>query len=423
MSGPEPKSGLSSRPFLHPAGRRSWITRGVLGIVLATFFSDVGHEMATAMLPMYLGTIGLGAAALGLMEGTADLLFSLSKLAGGWVGHHTEKKRGLAALGYLATALGTGAIALTHSLPALVSVRSAAWLGRGFRSPLRDFMLADEVGPTHFGRAYGVERAADMLGAVTGPLVAALVLWLGVDFRSVILMSLIPSLLAVTSFFSMTRDRPAPRVDKNAPKRASDPLPRRFWIFTGAVALFGIGDFSRTFLIFLAAQAFGETGGSASGVVSAAVLLYAAHNTVSALAAYPAGHFGDRGSKLHVLILGYGLGVLTNGLLALALDVPGLLVMAIVFSGIYIAIEETLEKAVAAEMLPRQQRSLGLGVLASANAVGDMLSSVGVGFLLAGGYQRAAFLVPALFGLAGTVWMVVFAHSQRTAAGHLGPSS
>jgi hypothetical protein len=72
---------------------RGWITRGVVGIVLATFFSDVGHEMATATLPLYLGSIGLGAAALGLIEGLADLLFSLSKLAGGWVGHHTERKR------------------------------------------------------------------------------------------------------------------------------------------------------------------------------------------------------------------------------------------------------------------------------------------------------------------------------------------
>lgn len=71
--------------------RRSvWLGRGVLGIVLATFFSDVAHEMATATLPLYLGAIGLGAAALGVMEGFTDLRFSLSKLAGGWVGHHME---------------------------------------------------------------------------------------------------------------------------------------------------------------------------------------------------------------------------------------------------------------------------------------------------------------------------------------------
>jgi MFS family permease len=398
------------------SNRLRWVSRGMLGIVLATFFSDVGHEMVTATLPMYLGAIGLGAAALGFMEGLADLLFSLSKLAGGWVGHHTDKKRGFATLGYLVTALGTGAIALTQSLAALVSMRSAAWLGRGFRSPLRDFMLADEVGSTHFGRAYGIERAADMLGAVAGPLVAALLLWLGVDLRSVILVSLVPSLLAATSFFTMTRNRPVQRTGDTETKAASRRLPRRFWIFTGGVALFGVGDFSRTFLILLAAAAFGQTGGTTAGVVSVAVLMYALHNAVSALAAYPAGHFGDRGSKLNVLVFGYGLGVATNTLLAFSFGAPSLLVIGIVLSGIYIAVEETLEKAVAAEMLPREKRSLGLGVLASANAVGDMLSSIGVGLLLAAGYQRTAFLIPALFGLAGTLWMFGFARWHHNVA-------
>ena len=64
-------------------------------------------------------------------------------------------------------------------------------------------------------------------------------------------------------------------------------------------------------------------------------------------------------------------------------------------------------------MLPRPQRSLGLGVLASANAIGDMASSVGVGLLLAAGYQRTAFLVPAAFGVAGVLWMIAFERRLR----------
>jgi hypothetical protein len=35
-------------------GSNRWVTGGVVGIVVATFFSGVGHEMATAALPMYL---------------------------------------------------------------------------------------------------------------------------------------------------------------------------------------------------------------------------------------------------------------------------------------------------------------------------------------------------------------------------------
>ena len=146
------------------------------------------------------------------------------------------------------------------------------------------------------------------------------------------------------------------------------------------------------------------------------MLLYAAHNAVSAIVAYPAGARGDRGSKLRVLIVGYGLGVVTNVMLAFSFGAPSLLVLAIVLSGTYIAIEETLEKAVAAEMLPRTQRSLGLGVLASANAIGDMASSVDVGLLLAAGYQRTAFLLPATFGAAGVLWMMAFERRLRASS-------
>ncbi|MCW5801779.1 MAG: MFS transporter [Deltaproteobacteria bacterium] len=386
---------------------RPWVTRTVVGIIVATFFSDVGHEMVTAVLPLYLASIGLGPAALGAMEGAADLAFSLSKLAGGAVGHRVKKKRPWATAGYLATTLGTGAIALVHAFATVVSFRTVAWFGRGFRSPLRDFLLADEVGPTHFGRAYGLERSADMIGAVIGPLVAAALVWSGMDFKSVILWSLIPSAISVASIWAMTRDREVPTAEASppvAPAATGGKLPRAYWLFVGGVLLFGLGDFSRTFLILLAASALGEQGGAA-GVMSTAVLLYAAHNLVSAVAAYPAGKLGDARSKSKVLVAGYALGVLTNATLAFAAGSLSWLVVAITLSGVYIAIQETLEKAVVAELLPRSQRSLGLGILASANALGDFASSVFVGVMLASGHTTAAFAVPACVGALGVVWM------------------
>ena len=379
-----------------------WVSKTVVGIVVATFFSDVGHEMVTAVLPFFLATIGLGPAALGIMEGAADLAFSLSKLAGGYVGHRVEKKRPWAAGGYLLTTLGTGLIAITQVFAAVITLRTVAWFGRGFRSPLRDFMLADEVGPTHFGRAYGFERSADMIGAVVGPLVAAALVWSGASFAQVIVWSIIPSALSFFAVVFLTRDRVVPKPAEPQPVSRA-PFPRAYWLFVFGVLLFGLGDFSRTFLIVLAARALGE--GNATHVLSIAVLLYAGHNFVSALAAYPAGKLGDAGSKPKVLLVGYALGVITNVVIAFAGASLPWLVVAIALSGIYIAIEETLEKAVVAQLLPREQRSLGLGILASANALGDFGSSVTVGLLLAAGASVTAFLVPAAVGALGVIWM------------------
>lgn len=386
----------------------SWVTRGVVGIILATFFSDVGHEMVTAVLPLFLTGLGLGPAALGVMEGAADLAFSLSKLAGGFAGHHMKHKKPLAALGYGTTAFATAAIAFATSATAVGALRVAAWFGRGFRSPLRDFLLADEVEPTHFGRAYGVERTADMLGAVAGPLLALVLLAVGVSIPTLIAMSLVPALLAVVCVLVFTHDRA--EAPGETPPRPSHRLPRRFWALLVGVALFGLGDFSRTFLIFLVADAMGGRG--ASGALTAGVLAYTVHNVVSGLAAFPAGRLGDRVPKWKVLASGYDLGVATNLVLAASSGSLVGLVVAVVGSGAYIAVEETIEKSALAEVLPREQRSFGFGILACANAVGDMVSSLYVGALLAAGHARWAFTSAAAFGLLGAAWIATVGRSE-----------
>ena len=107
----------------------SWVNRTIVGIVLATFFSDCGHELSTAVLPLYLTAIGHGPEALALIEGVADFLVSLSKLVGGLLGHVVRRKQALVAVGYLITAAATGALGLVRSVPALVALRSLAWIG------------------------------------------------------------------------------------------------------------------------------------------------------------------------------------------------------------------------------------------------------------------------------------------------------
>jgi MFS family permease len=103
----------------------------------------------------------------------------------------------------------------------------------------------------------------------------------------------------------------------------------------------------------------------------------------------------------------------TNILLAVAGGSLSWLVVAIVLSGIYIAAEETLEKAVAAEMLPRELRSLGFGILACVNAVGDMASSLYVGVLLQANRPQAGFALAAGVGFIGVLWMVCLLSNDR----------
>src|ERR1700693_5513989 len=91
-----PKGAADSPP-------KSWLTRGVLGIGLASLFSDWGHEAATAILPAFLVSLGAPAFALGVIEGVSDGLSSFAKLAGGWIADRPRLRKPTGIVGYLAT--------------------------------------------------------------------------------------------------------------------------------------------------------------------------------------------------------------------------------------------------------------------------------------------------------------------------------
>lgn len=61
----------------------TWHNPAVIGMGLTSFFSDLGHETATAILPLFLASIGAPAAALGAIEGVSDATSSFVKLGAG----------------------------------------------------------------------------------------------------------------------------------------------------------------------------------------------------------------------------------------------------------------------------------------------------------------------------------------------------
>src|SRR2546422_7233262 len=187
---------------------KSWLNRTVLGVGLPTLFSDWSHETATAVIPAFLAAIGAGPVWLGAIEGIADGLSSFAKLASGHFTDRLKKRKPLAVFGYAFTALATASFAFaTHAYHVLFA-RAAAWLGRGVRSPAKKALLAADVPPGAYRRAFGLERLMDTVGAIAGPLTA---LWLlevtAHSYRKVFLWTLLPRLVAAAIFWIFVRER------------------------------------------------------------------------------------------------------------------------------------------------------------------------------------------------------------------------
>src|SRR2546423_12328297 len=156
--------------------RAGWLNRTVLGIGLASLFSDWSHEIATTVLPTFLATMGVAAAWLGVIEGVSDGLSSFAKMASGYYTDKLQRRKPIAVAGYLVTALGTASFGLASAAWHVLLARAGAWLGRGVRTPVRKALLASAVTPQTYGRAFGFERMMDTLGAIIGPASAFLLL-------------------------------------------------------------------------------------------------------------------------------------------------------------------------------------------------------------------------------------------------------
>jgi len=368
---------MTSRPS--PPTRARWLNRSVLGIGVASLFSDVGHEMATSVLPLLVVTLGGASATLGLIEGCADAASSFAKLISGLYSDRLERRKPLAVAGYFLTASGMASFALATQTWHLLVGRVIGWIGRGARTPVRNVLLTEATTPETYGKAFGLERSMDSAGAVIGPLLA-LGLVGAIGLRPTLAMTLVPGLLAALAIALLVRERPHPprRTQKLWASLQTFPVAYRRFLF--GVGIAGLADFSNTLLILWATQAWTPR----LGVVAAArwaMLFYVGYNVVYMVSCSVAGALADRFRKVHVLASGYLLAAIP----AMALLIPGdsFLKFSAVFglSGVYMGFWETVEGSAAAELLPSDVRGVGFGVLATVNGIGDLFSSILVGVL------------------------------------------
>jgi len=379
-----------------------WLNRTVLGVGLTSLFSDWSHEIATAVLPAFLALIGAGPAWLGAIEGIADGLSSFTKLGAGYFTDRLKRRKPLAVFGYAFTALSTASFAFaTHAYHVLFG-RALAWLGRGVRSPAKKALLAADVPPNAYGRAFGLERLMDTVGAIAGPLTA---LWLlqitNHNYRRVLLWTLLPGLVAVASFWILVRERPIESREKLSFLHGLRALPAVFRRFLFGVGIFGAGDFSHTLLILYASRMLAPVHGVARAA-SLAIVLYTIHNIFYAGSAYVSGWTSDYiPQRKLVLAAGYALAGVTAILLTTAPTNLPLLVVIFVLAGLYVGTEEALEDSLAAELIPNEQHGMAFGTLAAVNAAGDFLSSLVVGFLWSAVSIRAAFSFSAVLFFLG----------------------
>jgi MFS family permease len=357
--------------------------------------------------------MGVAAAWLGTIEGVSDGLSSFTKMASGFYTDKLPRRKPIAVIGYLLTAFGTASFCFATTAWHILISRAFAWLGRGVRTPVRKALLAAAVTPATYGRAFGFERMMDTTGAIVGPASAfALLEALHHRYSILFALTLIPSLIAAGLIAFVVKEQSRESVPYISFGERLRQLPSAYQKMLLAVGLFGMGAFAHTLLILLAMQKLTPTLG-ATKAASAAVALYVLHNIFYASFAFLGGWLADHFPKNWLLALGYSMSAIMSLCIIFLPIGVGTMALIFILGGTNVALEETLEDSLCAELVAQEHHGVAFGAMATVNGVGDFFSSVIVGALWTAFGTSVAFGYSAVLSIAGALLIVRLRPSKQ----------
>lgn len=378
---------VRDRPAGRTAPRGSTATRPPVGRVVITLgivsmLTDVSSESVSAILPLYLtAVVGLTPVAYGLVDGLYQGVSALVRLGGGWLADASDRPKWVAFLGYGLSAVARVFLLFASGAAGIAAVVTADRIGKGIRTAPRDAMISTATPTEHLGRAFGVHRMLDTIGAALGPLIAFALLWLVPGGYSVVLVVSLAFAIAGVALLGLLGPDVRTRHDAAA---TSAPTPPPFrWrdltdtrlrpllVVAGVLGLLTIGDG----FIYLALLDHGGVN------VAWFPLFYVGTNVAYLVLAVPVGRLADRVGRARTLVVGHLALVGAYLCAVLPTSTAAATVGTLLLLGTFYAATDGVIAAIAGRLVPVQARSSGIAAAQTVVALARMLASAGFGVL------------------------------------------
>jgi len=384
------------------------LSRNALLLGWVSFLTDLASEMVYPIIPLFITTtLGASVLTLGVIEGVAEGVASLMKAASGLLSDRFRRRSPFIAAGYGLSAVGKIILASSTVWYTALASRTLDRFGKGLRGSPRDALLAESVAPEHRGKAFGIHRGMDTMGAVCGPLLALLVLSQAhPDLRRVLWYAVLPAIASVLVAF-IVRDvvKPRQRGEAAAKHPPLSPVMRHYLIGWG---VFACANSSDAFLLLRTK----EMGFAIQGTI----LLYTAYNVVYALASPFLGKLSDRVGRKVLLLGGLVVFALVYASIGLA-QAPWHLWVLFAIYGLYIAATDGIGKALAVDLAAPEARATAIGWLGLVSGLGAVTAGVLGGVLWNYVGSWATFLLGSVGALGALAILAGLRVPQRQAAG------
>jgi MFS family permease len=389
-----------------------YITRTIWILSLVSLFTDTASEMLYPIMPFYLRSIGFSVLLIGILEGMAEATAGLSKGYFGKLSDSSGKRVPFVRIGYALSAISKPMMAMFIFPLWVFFARTTDRLGKGIRTGARDAILSDETTPENKGKVFGFHRSMDTLGAVLGPSLALLFLYLHPEsYKTLFFIAFIPGLIAIAATFFLTERRKGRISDESRGStsffsflgywKASPTLYRKVVIGLLVFTLFNSSD---VFLLLKAKQA---------GLSDTAVIgIYIFYNLVYALFSFPAGILADKVGLKRILVIGLLIFAATYLGMGYFTSIYAIAAMFFLY-GIYAAATEGISKAWITNIADKKDTATAIGTFTGFQSICTMLASSLAGLIWFRFGASATFIVTGIAAALVTAYFFFFVEEHQ----------
>lgn len=382
------------------AGNRKNALLFIIFMGIVSLLSDMTHEGARSLLGPYLGLLGASAFTVGFVSGLGELIGYALRLLSGVIADRTRNYWLLTFIGYGMNLIAVPLLALAGSWEMAAMLIVLERTGKAIRKPSKDAMMSYAARRIGTGFGFAIEEFLDQIGAMLGPLFLALIIS-GNAARGTLYgcrrgfaFLLVPAILTMVVLFMGRQRFPSPEKFEVKEKEPGRKFDRTFVLYLLAISFLaaGFADFPLLGFHFQKLK-----------LVSAAAipLLYTLAMGVDALAALVFGRLFDR-IGIGALMVSTLVSALFAPICFLSRTVPWI-AAGMVLWGIGMGAQESILKAVIAELASPEKRATAYGIFNTIFGLAWFLGSALMGFL----YGRNIMLL-VIFSVAAELTALVF---------------
>ena len=362
--------------------RRYQGLKNVLYMGLVSFFTDISTEMVTSVLPLYIiKDLDLSRTILGAIEGSGEFVNYVFRIPSGYISDKIGKRKILIIIGYGISAISKPFFIFVTSFLDTIIVRISDRIGKGIRTAPRDALIADSIDQSISGKAFGIHRTLDQIGAIIGPLFAFLILELFQNIQYIFLVSIIPGIISLFILIYFVKDK----LYTNSKKGLTNVTffsnlqilfieNKTFVYIIVILGIFSLGAFNYSFVLLKSSDL---------GVEQSFIpIIYIIINVTHTIIGIPSGILSDQIGKEKVLIIGFLLFIISTIFMYFSDKSNIIYIISIpLIYGLYVGISETIQRALISKYVSQQNRGTAFGFYGLIVGVCLLIGNITFGFL------------------------------------------